>query len=235
MKKLELMNKVMVSDLRPEDKCLLVELLLRSDEDGYSFPSVERLCKVRGIKHAKNFKGADHYLPGLVTKVRKGRRNGYTIDMPAVEGLFEASVVTYRGSWRERQGNDAPSAEGLQTPVTADLAPVEEEEDPGGEGVDTTQDNTSVSTRESTRTVATADAVPTEVGGLPPSPLKCKGEARQTPPPLNGLDSPPDPGAAREGVRKRYAHYVQGVGYDSPAEAREAKQRLKERLLGGTA
>jgi len=65
MNKFVLMNRVLTSILKPEDKVLLVELILRSDDTGECYPSVERLCQVRGIRHEKNFRGAEVYLTGL--------------------------------------------------------------------------------------------------------------------------------------------------------------------------
>lgn len=96
MNKFELINVVTLSDLRQENKPLLTELIMRSDDDGLSWPSVERLCKARGIKHEKNFKGADVYLPGLVTKIKNSknaRKNAYIINVPAILDLAPAEVV----------------------------------------------------------------------------------------------------------------------------------------------
>lgn len=136
MNKFDLINKVLMSDLKPEDKCLLIELIVRSDDNWESRPSVERLCKVRGIKHEKNFKGADHYLPGLVTKIKKGRRNWYVINTPAVAGLSDASVVIKHTPSLA----DTPSVEGVNTPAVADNTPAVE-------GANTTK-NTTVDTTE---------------------------------------------------------------------------------------
>jgi hypothetical protein len=141
MNKFDAINKVMVSDLNPEDKCLLVELITRADDQWRCWPSVERLCKARGIKHEKNFKGADHYLPGLVTKVKRGRKNVYTINTPALEGLSEATVTI--------KHTNTPALEGVNTPAVADNTPAVE-------GANTTSNTT-----EDTSSIATAGAVPT--------------------------------------------------------------------------
>lgn len=137
MNKFDLINKVLMSDLQSEDKCLLIELIVRSDDQWQSRPSVERLCKVRGIKHEKNFKGADHYLPGLVTKVKKGRRNWYIINTPAVAGLSDATVVIKHTPSLA----DTPALEGVNTPAVADNTPAVE-------GANTTK-NTTVDTTQS--------------------------------------------------------------------------------------
>lgn len=145
MNKFDLINKVLMSDLQPEDKCLLIELIVRSDENWKSRPSVERLCKVRGIKHEKNFKGADYYLPGLVTKVKKGRRNWYIINTPAVAGLSEGTVAIKHTP----PIINTPALEGVNTPAVADNTPAVE-------GANTTS-NTTVDTTEAP---VAADASP---------------------------------------------------------------------------
>lgn len=93
MNKFDLINKVLVSTLRPEDKTLLVELIMRADDKGECFPSVERLCQSRSMKHEKNFKGADAYLPGLVSKVKVGRKNRYYLNVDAILALDAFDVV----------------------------------------------------------------------------------------------------------------------------------------------
>ena len=93
MNKFELMNVVTVSTLSPENKNLLMELILRSDLEGVSFPSVQRLCQARSMKHEKNFKGVESYLPGLVTKQKKGRRNWYYLNESAILALGDQKVV----------------------------------------------------------------------------------------------------------------------------------------------
>ena len=155
MNKFDLMNKVMVSDLAPEDKCLLVELILRADENWQARPSVERLCKARGIKYEKNFKGADYYLPGLVTKVRSGRRNVYVINTPAVAGLSQAGVTI--------KHTDTPAVEGANTPAVADNTPaVEGVNTPAVEGANNTEDTTYDSSVDNSVVATVANApVPT--------------------------------------------------------------------------
>lgn len=121
MNKFDAINKVLTSDLKPEDKCLLVELIVRADGDWVSWPSVERLCKVRGIKHEKNFKGADFYLPGLVTKSKRGRKNVYTVDIKAVEALSDGAVII-----KHTPSLHTPAVEGAYTPAVADNTPAVE-------------------------------------------------------------------------------------------------------------
>lgn len=145
MNKFDLINKVLMSDLQAENKCLLIELIVRADDQWVSWPSVERLCKVRGIKHEKNFKGADHYLPGLVTKTKKGRKNVYTINTPAVAGLSDAVVVIRHTP----PLNNTPAVEGSYTPAVADNTPAVE-------GANTTSNTT----EDTTEAPVSADASP---------------------------------------------------------------------------
>jgi len=152
--KFDYINKVMVSDLRPEDKCLLVELIVRADEDWTCFPSVERLCKVRGMKHYKNFKGADYYLPGLVTKSKRGRKNIYTINTPALEGLLEAEVTSRYGNTPAVEGLIGPAVEGVSEPNSPAVA----DNSPAVEGPNTTTNTTEEDTTENTTESPVADA-----------------------------------------------------------------------------
>lgn len=110
----------------------MIELITRADDEWKCWPSVERLCKVRGIKHEKNFKGADYYLPGLVTKIKKGRKNVYYINTPALEGLSEATVSIKHTAPK----TDTPALEGVNTPAVADNTPAVE-------GANTTSNTTS--------------------------------------------------------------------------------------------
>lgn len=141
MKKLELMNKVLTSTLNADDKALLSELLLRADDQLECFPSVERLCQVRGMKHEKNFKGVEHYLPGLVTKQKRGRRNFYTLNGKAIAALpqFKVSI------------KHTPALGGVNTPAVADDTPAVAENSPAVEGANSTKNNTKDSSIESTR------------------------------------------------------------------------------------
>lgn len=116
MNKFDLMNVALVSALGAEDKALLIELILRSDENWESFPSVERLCKVRGIKHEKNFKGADYYLPNLVRVVKMGRKNHYFLNVDAILALDSQEVII----------KHTPALEGVNTPAVADNTPAVE-------------------------------------------------------------------------------------------------------------
>ena len=143
MNKFELINTVLQSTLKAEDKCLLIELIVRADENGECWPSVERLCKVRGIRHEKNFKGADYYLPGLVTKRKRGRKNIYTINTPAVEGLSAATVSI--------KHTNTPAVEGSYTPAVADNTPaVEGLNSPAVEGANSTVDTSKETTEDNT-------------------------------------------------------------------------------------
>lgn len=146
MNKFEAINKVLVSHLGPEDKCLLVELVTRADDSWKCWPSVERLCKVRGIKHEKNFKGADHYLPGIVTKVKKGRKNVYYINTAAIDSLSEGDVTIKHTNTPAQEGAYTPAVEGVlnaDTPAVADNTPAVE-------GANTTSNTSKEDTTEDT-------------------------------------------------------------------------------------
>ena len=163
MNKFELLSKVAVSQLAAEDKMLLTELIIRADDKGECFPSVQRLCQVRGIRHEKNFKGVDTYLPGLVTTERRGRKNYYILNTPAIEGLLPLEVdikhtPAVEGVLAEV---DTPASEGvleLDTPALEDNTPAVEgvntpavaDNTPAQEGANSTLDNTYESTKDST-------------------------------------------------------------------------------------
>ncbi|GAB3033933.1 hypothetical protein GCM10011376_29890 [Nocardioides flavus (ex Wang et al. 2016)] len=149
MNKFELINTTLMSNLAAENKTLLIELIMRSDDEGLSWPSVERLCKARGIKHEKNFKGADVYLEGLVTKVRKGRRNSYVLNVPAIQAL-DPLVVRIKHT-------DTHAAEGAKAPAVAD-------DTPAVEGANSSKKNTEDSSEDSSQL-----ATPTEDASRPPS------------------------------------------------------------------
>lgn len=151
MNKFELMSTVLLSELAAQDKTLLIELILRANETGECWPSVERLCKVRGIRHEKNFKGADKYLPGLVTKRKRGRTNLYVINTPAVEGLSQAAVII--------KHTDALAPAGASSPADAENAPAQAANTPVQEGANSTSNSSIESTTDSS--VVTVDAATT--------------------------------------------------------------------------
>ena len=142
MNKYELINAVLISDLRAEDKTLLIELIMRADENGYCWPSVERLCMVRGIKYEKNFKGADKYLPGLVSVGKAGRKNTYTLNVPAIKALGTTKVTL----------KHTPAVEGVYTPAVADNTPAVADNTPAVEGANSTKNNKRIVQKESTST-----------------------------------------------------------------------------------
>jgi hypothetical protein len=146
--KFELMNTVLLSELKSEDKNLLLELLMRANDQGECFPSVERLCKARGIKHEKNFKGADKYLPGLVTKTKRGRKNFYVINTPAVAGLSEFKVNI--------KHTNTPAAEGVNTPAVADDTPAVADNTPAVEGANSSSNNSVDNSSDSSSTAPSA-------------------------------------------------------------------------------
>lgn len=155
MNKFDLMSKVTVGDLTKEQKLLLIELILRADDDGVSWPSVQRLCQVLGITHEKNFKGVEHYLEGYVTKGKRGRKNFYTLNTPAVEGVSVADVTIKHTP----PLNDAPAVEGANTPAVADNTPALADNTPAVEGANSSLNNTRDSSRDSSGN-GSADASP---------------------------------------------------------------------------
>jgi len=141
MNKFELINTVLQSTLNAEDKTLLIELIMRADDEGKCWPSVERLCKARGMKHEKNFKGADFYLPGLVTKTKNGRKNTYYLNVDAIEELSKAEVAI----------KHTPSVAGVNTPSTADDTPSVADNTPSVAGANSTSNNTKNNTEDNSR------------------------------------------------------------------------------------
>lgn len=150
MNKFDWFNRVTIADLKKEQKLLLVEMILRMDESGQSHPSAVRLCKVLGIAHAKNFKGVEHYLPGVFTLVKRGRKNFYVLNTPALEGLLtEAKVNT---------SHNTPAVEGVNTPAVADNTPAAAEDSPAVEGSNTSLDTSKNNTSDTTEASASATA-----------------------------------------------------------------------------
>lgn len=164
--KFDLLNTVTISKLAPGDKVLLIELILRwNKETGQLNPSVERLCKARGIKHEKNFKGVETYLEGLVTKEKRGRKNYYQLNIeaiacleplevtikhtPALEGVSSKEVPANTDTPAD-EGVYTPAAEGANTPSGADNTPA-------AEGANSSY-NTSVDSSSNTSKTAGADA-----------------------------------------------------------------------------
>lgn len=173
MNKFDIINKVLISDLNKDQKLLLVELVMRSNENGESFPSTARLCKVLKMKHQKNFKGVEHYIGDFVTVTkRQGRLNKYILNYPALEGLSEAEVVIKqtpyvpkskanedtttlpeKGSDNETEldnhpanADDHPADEGYYYPADADNYPSDEG---AYSSIDNTRDNSIESTKAS--------------------------------------------------------------------------------------
>ncbi len=139
MNKFDLINKVLVSDLDAKDKPLLIELIMRADDEWKCWPSIERLCKARGIKHERNFKGVDVYLPGLVTKVKRGRSYTYHINTSAVAELLDAEVTIKHTPPLSTSTPDTSAVEEVNTSAVAvNTSAVE--------GANSTYNNTSDST-----------------------------------------------------------------------------------------
>jgi len=123
-------NKILLSVLAPADKLTLLELVQRWNvTTGQLDPGVERLCKARNMKNAKNFKGADKYLPGLVTVHRaKGTRNSYSLNTEAIMALEEFEVNTEKYTSQNHPVEESP------TGSTHDNHPAVESDPPSGAG-----------------------------------------------------------------------------------------------------
>lgn len=161
MNKFELMNKITISTLAPGDKVLLIELLLRwNTTTGQLNPSVERLCKARGIKHEKNFKGVETYLNGLVTKEKRGRKNYYQLNIEAIACLEELQVTIKHtpalegvSAEKEEVNTNTPADEGVYTPaVEGANTPAAADNTPAVEGANSSIDNTVDSSIDTSRT-----------------------------------------------------------------------------------
>jgi hypothetical protein len=206
MNKFDLINRVLVGTLKADDKNLLIELIGRTHYDKHGnwdcWPSVQRLCQVRGIKHEKNFEGADFYLPGLVQKRKAGRKNVYTIDVEAIMQL-PAFDVTIKHT---------PAAEGLNTPAIAADTPSVVENTPSVEGANSTSDTTRDSSIESTEGAAVAAA--------PATPVRVKPEESQDSSRFSGLIVNRSSGSKPPAGRPADA---------GPTEGKEAQLREKVR------
>lgn len=143
--KWEMISVVLASTLGADDKNLLIELIGRCDYEKHGnwdcWPSVQRLAQVRGVKYEKNFNGVEAYLPGLVTKRKAGRKNVYTLNVPAIMALPPFETVI----------KHTPSVAGSNTPALADNTPAVAENTPAVAGANSTLDNTKDSTEDSTK------------------------------------------------------------------------------------
>ncbi|MGA5053115.1 hypothetical protein ACPCAK_19215 [Streptomyces cellulosae] len=177
MNKFDLINTVLTSNLKADDKCLLIELIVRSDENWESYPGVKRLCKVRGIKHQKNFKGVQVYLPDYVSVTKRGRKNFYVLDVEAIAALEEPELIV----------KETPSTAGVNSPATADNTPSVADNSPSAAGANTTNNTSLDSSPDSSKNAAVPAAVEareeTEAKGE-------KGSSVDSPLPKNDSDSP---------------------------------------------
>ncbi|MFF0808836.1 hypothetical protein [Streptomyces albogriseolus] len=143
MNKFDLINVVLTSNLKADDKCLLIELIVRSDENWESYPGVKRLCKVRGIKHQKNFKGVQAYIPEYVSITKRGRKNYYVLDVEAIAALEEPELVV----------KETPSL-AANSPSVADNTPAVADDSPSVEGANTTTNTSRDSSTNSSENAA---------------------------------------------------------------------------------
>lgn len=156
-RKFNLLQTVLLSTLSPENKTLLCTLVILHNEGyGYAFPSVEWLCKARGVSHERNFKGVANYLPGLVSVGKRGRRNTYTLDFQAIEALPQ-NVVTLKHtpSLQEKPTGSAPARAAI-TPADAADTPSAAAINPATEGANSLRDTEEDSLENRTRDDSTS-------------------------------------------------------------------------------
>lgn len=162
--KFDLLHKVLNSNLSVANKPLLISLILLADDDsGVAWPSVERLCRARGIQHEKNFRGVENYLPGLVTVTRRGRGgNHYRLNIAAIESLTPQDVHLKHTVW-------PIPAVAPNDPAPADTVPAHAAELPSHEGANSTRHNTRNSREDSTETSFKEDDIYRCVNDEPPA------------------------------------------------------------------
>lgn len=162
MNKFDLMNKVWTSNLTSTQKNLLCYLIGKSDTKTWeSWPTTARLAQVAGVKYEKNFTLLD-YLDGFVTVKKVGRQNHYVLNIPAVKGVSQGTVI-------------------LKNTVSRRNTPAPADNTPAVEGTDSTSNTSRDSTRESTRTglAAAHPSLPGSAGG-----------DREDPPLIKEIDQP---------------------------------------------
>jgi len=133
-------HAVALSELAVGNKALLHFLIVCwNQETGKLNPGVAKLSAARGIENAKNFKGVDKYLPGLVTVHKSpGFGNSYSLNIqmilelppmkvatdkyrnnPSVEGVNSSNSTTplhRKGTPPSQEGYYPPSQEGYYPP-----------------------------------------------------------------------------------------------------------------------
>ncbi len=134
--KFTMINHVLISNLDAKAKVLAVELIMRRNPETKQLnPGVARLCKARGIKDTKNFKGLDTYLPGLVTVHRTpGKKNSYSLNDEAIMALPEAEVKLSGNNFSNPPSNEGYPASTETVPTPVDPPSVEGYYPPSVEG-----------------------------------------------------------------------------------------------------
>lgn len=188
--KFDLMHVILGSTLKPENKVLLITMvLLHNEKFGAAWPSVERLCQARSMSHEKNFLGVEHYLPGLVKVTKRGRRgNHYVVDVPAVMALPQHVVTLKHTAPPSSIEKQIVPAQAEEVPSVADLVPDATEDDPSSEGANSTRDTTRDSSRERTREDSTSKGGEDGIGPST-SPLADNSPPRAAKSPVD--ESPP--------------------------------------------
>lgn len=239
MDKYTLLQTILSSNLSPQNKTLLCTLVIYHNEEyGYAFPSVEWLCKVRGMSHERNFKGVANYLPGLVTVGKRGRRNTYTLDFQAIKALPQ-NVVTLKHTppLQAKATGSAPAREEI-TPADAADAPSAPVDDPAAEGAnslrDTKEDRLENRTRDdslSNGSVDTSVAHPLSIADYSPPPAATSLTPVHSPL-VEEMPAPGDKG--REARNPSEALELNDALEDQPAAqeaAREAHRAARRRAL----
>lgn len=183
MNKFDLINKAQTANLKPVLGKMLVEFILRADDNGFSHVGVARLCRVRGIKHTKNFPW--HELHGLssLLLIKQGKdltaeevaqiesagkavyrdKNYFWIQPDAIMALDEFAVtVSAKPKKRDRDTGvdceDSPASAGYDYPADAEQTTLQVQNDyPVSAGCNSTREYyKDSSTRETTNSAASA-------------------------------------------------------------------------------
>lgn len=188
MNKFDLINKALTADLKPILGKMLVEFIMRADENGFSHVGAERLCKVRGIKHTKNFPWKElHALSDVLTiklgrdlnsdevsqieatgKTVYGDKNYFWIKPEAIMALGDFDVtksIKPKASDRIRESaptgsSKTPASAGSKHPASADPSTLQvQTKTPASAGCNSTKETLQEENTRETTNNATAGAV----------------------------------------------------------------------------
>jgi len=183
--KYHLINKVLTADLKPILGKMLVEFIMRADENGFSHVGAERLCQVRGIKHTKNFPWDELHALSDVLTIKKGKsltaaeveqieatgktvygdKNYFWIKPQAILALSDAQVVkSVKPKASERIKAKTPANAGSKTPASAEPTTLQvQTKTPANAGCNSTSTKLQEETTKESTSKAPAGAVANEV------------------------------------------------------------------------